>query len=69
MIDRRLERYWAAVRTYRIVLRTPEQRRLWLDRVVGPLLGEAASPRVLERVAGFLAEEGRPRPVSAEVTR
>jgi hypothetical protein len=69
MIDRRLVRYWAAVRTYRVVLRTPEQRRLWLDRVVVPLLGEAASPRVRERVAGFLVEESQSCPVSSEVTR
>jgi hypothetical protein len=47
MIERALEDYWAALRTYHLALHTSAQRRLWLGRMLEPLVTQ--QPRLLLR--------------------
>jgi hypothetical protein len=69
MIDRQLEACWTSLTIYRRVLRTPAQRRLWLDRMLSPLARESRNPRLRRSLRTFIAREERMLSPAAEAPR
>jgi hypothetical protein len=68
MIDERAKGYWTAVRVLRRVLRTGEQRRLWLEGTMPALAAATAMPAVRRRFLATIAAERRRPPDARQVS-